>query len=307
MITCTLRQDDPPVWTKSIFSTLSSGVIVLCGEDYCQVEVPSLALLSASPLVRSILSDHLPPLACSPAHLTLPAATQEVLEVVRDILIIGTVAGLGGGRVENVRQILEVLMIDTSLLCCQSQSIDISGFFGREETVECEESDRIMFGATSDHSEATVVSKGQEGNRYCDEERADDVVTSGKSMTNVKVDIIALDEHLVQEHYKKCFKCGKTFFAKAGLRKHIESVHMQIAYCCNLCDMKFTQPSSLGEHMRVNHTGDEVVVKKGRGRPAGKEKKTPKAQYVPTGKSMGRPPAENPKPAHVPTGKPRGR
>ena len=96
----------------------------------------SLALLSASPLVRSILSDHLPPLAWSPVHLTIPAAAQETLEVVRDILIIGTVAGLGAGIVENVRQILEILMIDTSLLCCQSQSIDVSGLFGREETVD---------------------------------------------------------------------------------------------------------------------------------------------------------------------------
>ena len=173
-----------------------------------------------------------------------------------------------------------------------------------------EESDRIMFGATSHHSQAIVVSRGEERTQYCDQDRVDGGVTRGKSITNVKVDIIALDEHLVQEHYKKsfkCYECSKTFFVKAGLRKHIESVHMKIAYCCNLCDMKFTQPSSLGEHMRVNHTGEEVVVKKGRGRPVGKGKKTPKAQYVPTGKPMGCLPADNPKPAHVPTGKPRGR
>ena len=152
MITCTLRQDDPPVWTKAIFTTLSSGVIVLCGENYCQVEVSSLALLSASPMLRSILFDYLPPPACSPVHLTIPAATQEVLEVVRDILIIGTVAGLGAGIVENVRQILEMLMIDALLLCCQSQSIDVSGLFGREKTfgsdVERDDTDHIMFAAT---------------------------------------------------------------------------------------------------------------------------------------------------------------
>ena len=42
----------------------------------------------------------------------------------------------------------------------------------------------------------------------------------------------------------------------------------------------------------MGDASEEVVVKKGRGRPAGSGKKAPKPAYVPTGKPRGRPPGK---------------
>ena len=47
-----------------------------------------------------------------------------------------------------------------------------------------------------------------------------------------------------------------------------------------------------------------IYKKLKRGRPAGKNPKTP---YKPTGKPRGRPKSDNPRPAYVPNGNPRGR
>ena len=86
------------------------------GEGWPGGNTIPIVLLAASPLLRSILSEHVPPPACSPLHLSIPAATQEVLLVVRDILIMGTVAGVGPAEVMEVKQVLKMLMIEASLV-----------------------------------------------------------------------------------------------------------------------------------------------------------------------------------------------
>ena len=70
----------------------SAALILLLGGDGQQVAVPAPLLLAASPLVKSILTGHLPP-AYSPCCLSLPATTVDVLQVFGDIIATGAAAG----------------------------------------------------------------------------------------------------------------------------------------------------------------------------------------------------------------------
>ena len=81
------------------------------------------------------VTDNLPP-AFSPVYLSMPAATQGVLEVVRDILVKGTTAAVTEEQVREVRQIFQMLMVDVSLVCCQSNSIDMEHAFDNNSKVE---------------------------------------------------------------------------------------------------------------------------------------------------------------------------
>ena len=142
MSTCILKLDNLPVWLKSLTSSSSSAVIILCGgEKNSEVEVPSIALLAASPLLRILLSDHLPPPGGnSPVYLTIPIATHEVLLVVRDILVTGTGRAVPGDRkVKEVKQIFKMLMIEASLVCHQSKMVDVGGLLDNGATVKKEE------------------------------------------------------------------------------------------------------------------------------------------------------------------------
>jgi hypothetical protein len=78
--------------------------------------------------VRSILSD-LPPV---PAFsLSLPT-TGEVLQVVRDILTSGTIAGDHADKVEEVRQVFGMLMVEAVIVSYQLESIQVGQVFERD-------------------------------------------------------------------------------------------------------------------------------------------------------------------------------
>ena len=274
MVTCTLRQDDPPAWMNSFPASPSSEVITLCG-DNSQVEVPTMVLLAASPLTRILLSEHLPPPSCSPVYLTIPSATHQVLLAVRDILVTGTVAGLDVEKVEEVRWIFKMLMVDVSLVCCQSKTVDVSCLFVeditvKEETIDSndpmfenskvEERDKVCV-AKSDQSESMLSSSRVE-NRNCEQYEA---LTRSETSRNVNRCYVCsisfsqrfeLDRHIENEHSEnsiKCYECSKSFSTKSILKRHIESVHMKITYSCHFCSGKFTQQSNLRNHIRVIH------------------------------------------------------
>ena len=71
------------IWPGSL-STPDCSSILLLGGDRQQVAVPAAVLLAVSPLLRSILTDLLPP-AFSPCILSI-SATGDILQVVKDIL-----------------------------------------------------------------------------------------------------------------------------------------------------------------------------------------------------------------------------
>jgi len=277
MVTCTLRQDGPSVWMNSFLASYSNDVITLCGDNNSQVEVSSVVMLAASPLTRIILSDHLPPPAYSPVYLTIPSATHQVLLAVRDILFSGTVAGLDVEKVEEVRRILKMLMIEASLVCCHSMTIDVSCMFVKDlvvkeeaidssddmfENSNVEEGDKVCV-AESDQLESQVFSR-RVVDQVCEQK---DAVTRIETTRNVKRCFVwsisfshpsDLDRHIKNKHLHgensiKCYECCKRFSKKSILKRHIESVHMKITYSCHLCTRKYTQQSSLRKHIRVIH------------------------------------------------------
>ena len=109
-----LKRD--PVWLQLLNpSSGPSDTLLLLGGDGHQVAVPAPLLLAASPLVRNILTDHLPP-ACSPCCFSIPAATGDVLQLVWDIVTTGKAIGDHGERIEEVKQVLKSLRVEASIV-----------------------------------------------------------------------------------------------------------------------------------------------------------------------------------------------
>lgn len=165
MTTCILKRDRDAVWLESLLTTSdASGVIVLLGGNNCTIAVPTFLLLAASPLVRKMLSvtDHLPP-AYSPVYLSIPDATLGVLEVFRDILVKGTTAPVTDEKVRDVRQTFQMLMVDVSLVCCQSNSIDVGKAFDKDIKVEDHEGSEVNY-INIDQDELEISIKIKEEN-----------------------------------------------------------------------------------------------------------------------------------------------
>jgi len=127
-MTLIFRRD--PIWIKSLSITDPSAIILLSG-DAKQVAVPACLLIAVSPLVRSIMSELLPP-AFSPCILSLPAATGKVLQAVVDVLGSGTAASDDVDEIEEVKQVFGLLGVDASLVCCQLENIDVQNVFKQE-------------------------------------------------------------------------------------------------------------------------------------------------------------------------------
>merc|ERR1712126_574814 len=66
----------------------------------------------------------------------------------------------------------------------------------------------------------------------------------------------------------ECNLCGYKFTRQYNLKQHIEAVHEGRKFPCQLCDKQFTQQSRLNYHMRAAHTGckysqpNQTVVQK---------------------------------------------
>ena len=115
-----LFKRDPPVWLESLLPSdpYSKSTIELLCVDGCGVAVPADPLLATSPLLRTILRDHLPSVYSPPA-LTMPAVTAEVLKIVGELLTTGTSSCLGKESVEEVNQVCKMLGIEAFLECSQ--------------------------------------------------------------------------------------------------------------------------------------------------------------------------------------------
>jgi len=126
-----------PVWLESLPNPHASPtLLLLLGGDGQQVAVPAPVLLAASPLVRSILTDLLPP-AYGPCFLSLPAVTGEVLCVVVDILTTGeVVVGECEDNIEEVKEVFGMLGVDALLVSCHVESVPVGQVLDRELKVE---------------------------------------------------------------------------------------------------------------------------------------------------------------------------
>ena len=124
-----------PVWLGSLPSPHASPSLLLLGGDGQQVAVLPPLLLAASPLLRSILTDLLPP-AYGPCFLFLLAVTGEVLHVVVDILATAEVVGEHGDNIEEVKKVFGMLGVDALLVSYHVESIQVGQVLDGDIKVE---------------------------------------------------------------------------------------------------------------------------------------------------------------------------
>jgi len=215
-----LKRD--PVWLESLPSPNASPTLLLLGGDGQQVAVPAPLVLAASPLVRSILTD-LPPPAYSPCLLSIPGVTEEVLHVVVAILATGAAGGEHRDKIENVRQVFEMLGIEVSV-----------------SLVNC------------------PVDSGQAGWPLDRSVKVENVEGSDISLDekNIKVEAILKTEEDITAVEKQvefsCNPCPQKLPQKNNAR-HIKSVLDQVKFSCNLCLKQFSQENNLGLHFKSVH------------------------------------------------------
>jgi len=239
MTTCVLKRN--PVWLASLPVSATSATIVLLGKDEDQVAVPAPLLLAASPLARSVLADLLPP-AYSQHFLTLTDVAEAVLKLVGEILSSGIVTDVQDAhQVEEVKQVLVMLGIEPSLLCCHNENIKV-------ENIENEGFD------TTDNKEAIKLEITVETqDTLKDEDKRTQSLNRNIKQDNQdygwgKTEIILC--RLCQQHFTKIY----------SLKKHMDSVHKQLKFPCPLCAQKFSEKSKLSEHLKTIHK-DKVGIK----------------------------------------------
>jgi len=155
-----------PLWFGSLSTPDGSSTIVLLSGNGQLVTVPAVLLLAASPLVRSILADLLPP-NYSFCFLSLPAATGDTLELVKDILTTGTVACDIGDEIDEVRQVFWMLGVEAALVSSLVESIRVGQFLDRDIKAEVSHDGAgICLEEGKVEMDITVKTEDQEKNLY---------------------------------------------------------------------------------------------------------------------------------------------
>jgi len=270
-----------PVWLQLPNpSPGPSASLFLLGGDGHQVEVPAPFLLAASPLVKNILTYHLPP-AYSPCCFSIPAATGDVLHLVRDILTSGIAAGDHGTRLEDVKQALKSLGVKASIVFGSPGKKSTDPFIDRKMGVEdltcvSEES------AQEKKVKLEIIVKLEE--KYTSELDHDDNADGVQGLTSVpgsksclcsrktapvdnkmkipctlcsrEFTVYGLKKHHTSVHSKKtimCTLCPYMCAFKSDLKRHVGSVHKQFEVQCKLCSKKFNRKDSLNKHINALH------------------------------------------------------
>jgi len=271
----TLKRD--PVWLDCLPTSDVSATLLLIGGDGQQVAVPVPLLLAVSPVVRRLLTDHLPP-AYSPCCLSLPATTGDVLQVFRDILATGAAVGAPEDKIDEVRQIFNMLGVEATIVSCHLESIRVGIVLDRdikkerldeENTCETrleitvkiepkEESDSFEivqpFIAPKSNSDKPSTSQPKSpGSLKCVSDKISipcDIcanIFSSKRMLKIHIDCVHNGKHFF------CNICQKRFIKKAHLSRHVKSVHEKIEIPCTLCPKKFRVRDSLLMHVKAVH------------------------------------------------------
>jgi len=260
-----------PVWLECLPAPNPSGNLLLLGGDGQQVAVPVPLLLAVSPVVRSILTDHLPP-AYSPCCLTLPAATGDALQLFGDILATGAAAGAHVDKVEEIRQVFKMLGVEASMVSCHFESIQVGQVLDMDLKQECfdeEDSCWLESDVETEHIEDIGVEEDDDDSNRLSPSKKFNLISQGSSIASAhdKMKIPCslcqkllrkknLLRHIKSVHEKitfPCDLCPEKFSQKDNLSRHVKTVHDKIKYSCNLCPKKFTNKVTLLVHVKSVH------------------------------------------------------
>ena len=270
-----LKRD--PVWLECLPTPDVSATLLILGGDGQQVAVPVPLLLAVSPVVRSILTEHLPP-AYSPCCLSLPATTGDVLQVFGNILATGAAVGAHKDKIEEVRQVFEMLGVEALIVSCHLQSIqlglvldrdikkdsstEISGIGLDEENI-CQLDINVKIELKEKVGvkvESEELKSFEFGQPFKASKSNSDKPPTSKPKSKESLKKFTLKQNL--EKHVKCFHdkieipcklCPQKFTRRDSLLKHVRLIHDKIRIPCNLCTQKFTQKSSLKVNMDSVH------------------------------------------------------
>jgi len=233
-----------PVWLGSLPNPNASTSLLLSGGDGQHVPFPAPLLLAVSPLVRSILADLLPP-AFTPCF-SLPDVTEEVLHVILDILATGAAGGDHVDRIEEVRQGLEMLGAEVSLVSCHVESIEVGQALDRSIITV----GNYREGPSEEDIKMDVIVELENKISAGDEV---EVVKSKRVRKNQNQKTVRSTRSIHKQEKFLCSLCPQMLSTKRYLVRHIKSVHDQIKIPCNICPQKFTQKADLVRHIKAVH------------------------------------------------------
>jgi len=262
-----------PAWLEGLHAPNVNGNLLLLGGDGEQVAVPVPLLLAVSPVVRSLLADHLPP-AYSPCCLSLSATTVDVLQVFGEIIATGGAVGAHEDKIEEVRQVFKMLGVEARIVSCHLESIQVGQVLDtdcdiKQECFEEENSCRLEAIAKTEQKEDNGVGEdGDDSNelsppKKCKLFSKKSSITSAQGKMIVPCNICqkllqkkALSRHVKAVHDKIAFLCDfcqQTFSQKDNLLRHIKAVHDKIAFLCDICQQTFSQKDNLLRHVKAVH------------------------------------------------------
>jgi len=277
----TLKRD--PVWLDCLPTSDVSATLLLIGGDGQQVAVPVPLLLAVSPVVRRLLTDHLPP-AYSPCCLSLPATTGDVLQVFRDILATGAAVGAPADMIVEVRHVFNMLGVEASIVSCHLESIPVGIVLDRDikkESLDEENTYQTQLEITvkiepKEESESFEIAQPFRAPNSDSDKPSTCQPNSSGSLKKIVSDIISIpcnlctsmfsSKHMLKMHidcihngkHFLCNICQKRFIQKAHLSRHVKSVHEKIEIPCTLCPKKFRVRDSLLMHIKAVH--DKILV-----------------------------------------------
>jgi len=257
---CSLKRN--VVWLESLPTADNvAATILLLGGDGHLVPVPASLLLAVSPLVRSILAEHLPP-AFNQSCISLPSVTEDFLKVFKDLLSTGEAADIENIQ-EEVRQVFELLGVSALLVSCHSDSVNlgkvldvkvnnVAGVTAKVETLPTEreyrekESPRIQ-------KNVMAFSKIVNSSVFKD---IDNV--AGTPAFEIKVEpevgyLVNDCVQIIEEVPRKCSECKYACYDKAELKTHCSITGHMGHKACKQCDYIATSKEELFMHKKKVH------------------------------------------------------